>query len=300
MTDEAGAAAPQKLASRGKIWWYVLAAALGGLGGTSLVLSYRPVTGPPNGTFWALFLLPVLQLLVSWPVAVAFVAVLFRKEVAELFPRIERGPLGLRFKAIAAAQREVSGSADVTVGLLGVSAVGEVGTLGVTKSGEVIEPAKNVTIPAPTATAAAEALPPGVEAAAEGLPFAIGRAFRMLNQTVALDKPPEERLTEALRMLAVSQVSYAFEKVYRVITGSQIDALLFLHARPWGAPEQGVKEIYRQNPETAKVLTPEAWWEYLNASALVVVENGVAFITPVGEDFLDYLLRQRYTDRKPY
>jgi hypothetical protein len=280
------------------IWQWVVAALVGGgLLGAAAAHSLRWVTGPPDGLFWVVFLLPGLQLLVSFPAVAVLAIILFRKQFAGLIPRLKKGPGGTEFAdEVAAAQeagtvkgREVSAS----VALAGVANMAGAGD---------VQPAKinDVTVAPPAASASASAIPPEVVAEVAKLHSAVAANFRLLSQRIAPDKPAEQRLTEALRELATLQVSYVFEKIYRVITGSQISALLVLNTRTWGVTGNELREIYKQNPDTAKVLNWDTWWRYLTSTTgFVRYENGMAFITPLGELFLEYLLQQRYTETKP-
>lgn len=295
------------------LWYFPLVLLLGGLSGSAITLSYLPITGPPAGIFWVVFLLPILKLLISWPVAALIGIFIFRAQIASLIPRIQKGPGGTEFgPANAEAQAAVSGkdaeiSGELRGELSGVAAglsTVEGRATGVIEALSGVEAratAGDVTIAPEAASAEPTEIEPSTGQVIQNLHPAVTKRFQILNETLASGEPVEDRLRRALVDLADIQVRLGFEKIYRIITGSQLDALLHLHARPWGVSEDDLRKFYTRDPETAKSLTWETWRGFLIASTgfVRVDEKGNLIITPPGELFLGYLLRERYTAPKP-
>jgi hypothetical protein len=245
----------------------------GALIGAAAAIAARPVVGPPYGTFWVVVLLPLLRITFSWPVAVLVIVAVFRNQIATLIPRMSKGPGGTEFnfasEQATADAETLPRSAELSIG-------------------------------------SSQALVPGTKSAAsDNNPSADKAEDRSLRNvpTFVVERVRAHRAqpTDDISMkLAWLEVRYAFEKVYRIVTGSQIDALLFLRARPWGVFEEELKPIYSANPETAKVLRFETWRDYLRNVRLVSLDpEGRYRLAEQGLSFLQYLLEQGYTDRKP-
>jgi len=117
-------------------------------------------------------------------------------------------------------------------------------------------------------------------------------------------KPTQEEKENLLyRLLAGNQITVVFERTNSLIFGSQLSALQYLNGRV------GVlKTISELRPfyEKAKAEYPqfyetypfESWWGFLSSVVLIVVKGGNVEITIRGQEFLKYLINQRYTLEK--
>ena len=201
----------------------------------------------------------------SWPLAVVicFVAVLviFRGQIAALIGRL-RG-----FK-VPGGQVDLSGEQEQ-------------------KKIETTIAMTGVTVPA-------TALPPpsNVYATIEQ---------EMKNSLAASKLPADVERAWLIRDAAMSRVERGHEIVYRLILGSQIG--LLLQANTASPPNtDSARDMY----EAAKTAYPnfykdfsfEAWSRFPINAGLVREEASVLRITPLGQDFLHYLVRSSLTNPK--
>jgi hypothetical protein len=104
--------------------------------------------------------------------------------------------------------------------------------------------------------------------------------------------------------LAIWQLLYAAERTYRIIFGSQIAILkhLNVHGR---TTTSKIQEFYEQ----AKTKFPlvydkyqfDAYLNFLISSNLVVAAVGITYvITPLGKEFLQWMIAQGISDVKPF
>lgn len=112
----------------------------------------------------------------------------------------------------------------------------------------------------------------------------------------------------ALRIAVAAQVESGHEQTYRLIFGSQISALKQLNTLGPLTLRQA-REIFnitaiRNYPETFKDDDFAAWGGYLIKRGLVLLEPGEptddtkAFLTPLGKDFLHFLVGRGLPDYK--
>jgi len=113
--------------------------------------------------------------------------------------------------------------------------------------------------------------------------------------------PPDVEKAWLLRIVAVWRVWYAHEKAYRLITGSQLELLLKANTAP--LKMDTARQIY----EAAKVNYPdwyedfsfETWVTFPMNAGLLRQEATVLRITPLGQDFMHYLISNSLTNPKP-
>lgn len=189
----------------------------------------------------------------GWPVAAITVAVLFRKDLATLLPRVKKaGPLELDVRE----QKQ---------------ALGEL-------------PVSNVPKPLPGV-----ANTPAIEA-----------SERLVRQ--GLERISNaERVDWLARALAEMNLIVAFERIYRVILGSQIAALKFINANP-NTSSNSIKNFYENAansfPAVYQKFPFEQWIDYLRISGLATDQGGRWNLTDNGIEFLRYLVTMRLPEEK--
>jgi len=126
--------------------------------------------------------------------------------------------------------------------------------------------------------------------------------------TTALESskfPPDVQKAWLIRAVATTRIMRGHEMVYRLILGSQIEFLLATNS----APAPNMVRAHRIF-DTAKAAFPnmysnfsfDAWLHYLLNNGLIKIETigveQVLRITPLGQDFLHYLVSNNLTSPK--
>lgn len=120
--------------------------------------------------------------------------------------------------------------------------------------------------------------------------------------SLALDNAAD-REELLVKHLAASQIACLFEQTYRLIFGSQINALHFLAQESMNgtADIESLRPVYLHAENYGldhSRVSFEAWLEFLEYCELVQkTENEIA-ITPRGKEFLRYLLERGYAYKK--
>jgi hypothetical protein len=160
------------------------------------------------------------------------------------------------------------------------------------------------TLEPPTSAAAALSVP--VESAFPA-PMEIYKAIES-EVTTALETskfPPDLQKAWLIRAVAVNRVMRGHEMVYRLILGSQIELLLAANSAPppdmtrthqiFDAAKSAFPNIYSN-------FTFEAWLHYLLNAGIIKIDQvsveQVLRITPLGQDFLHYLVNNNLTSPK--
>jgi hypothetical protein len=117
--------------------------------------------------------------------------------------------------------------------------------------------------------------------------------------------PESERLGVTVRVLAEARIATSFERIYRLIFGSQIFALRTLNAHPNGIEIDSARAFYEQkvkaaHPDELKDFTFDAWIGFLIHQNLVAVKNNIHLITNNGRDFLQYIVIQGLPEDKAF
>lgn len=122
-----------------------------------------------------------------------------------------------------------------------------------------------------------------------------------LNQQI-LEISADKRLPILLRELAQCRIFLHFERVYRIIFGSQIRALQSLNERP----KVSVSEAIRFYDDVVKEFSPfyddfsfERWSGFLINNSLVEMSEGYYVITDAGREFLHFITEARLPLEKP-
>ncbi|RWX30664.1 hypothetical protein EHI47_14535 [Rhizobium leguminosarum] len=118
-----------------------------------------------------------------------------------------------------------------------------------------------------------------------------------------LEKIPQEaRVPMLLRALADTRIRAGHEFVYNRIFGSQISALKALNERGPIPDHDAMREfepLKTQFPEVYGKYEFGDWAGWLERMSMVTHQNGVYAITPLGRDFLFYLVDTGLTENKP-
>ena len=113
----------------------------------------------------------------------------------------------------------------------------------------------------------------------------------------------DERIGLLVLLLAQNQMISAFERIYRLIIGSQIAGLRQLNsvakANIFDAVRffENVKEKWPQEYENVEF---DSWIDFLRRFNLIQQSDEIIEITDLGRDFLSYLKMQRLSEAKPY
>jgi hypothetical protein len=115
---------------------------------------------------------------------------------------------------------------------------------------------------------------------------------------------PELRFAWVLRLYAETHVLRMHESSYRVIFGSQIQALRHLNLVR-SVPQTGLREFYDKakavNPLIYVKITFQTWCDFLAAQGYVTIASDaeqVVTITVLGQDFLLWMTRVSAPDNK--
>ena len=106
-----------------------------------------------------------------------------------------------------------------------------------------------------------------------------------------------------IHVLARAQLEAAFERVYRVIFGSQIVLLRRLNGFGQISIEDAkhmFEPLERQFPELYKDYGLVGWLGFLSSEKLISFNADMAEITELGRDFLLYLVARRLPENKPF
>jgi hypothetical protein len=109
-----------------------------------------------------------------------------------------------------------------------------------------------------------------------------------------------------IRHLAVYQLLYAAEQLYRVIFGSQIALLKAMNTSAGGGCPRAVIEVVYNSakaryPELYPKYSVGRYIDYLVTQNLIATKNGEWFeITEGGRGFLKWMIDQRLREDKPF
>jgi hypothetical protein len=104
---------------------------------------------------------------------------------------------------------------------------------------------------------------------------------------------PEEREKVLIAALARTQINVGHERVYGNIFGSQLAALQILANEGPKTREEGIgyfEEVQKLHPVIHEKRTFDEWVGFIVAMTLVNFDSKKYCITPIGRDFLQYLL----------
>lgn len=107
-----------------------------------------------------------------------------------------------------------------------------------------------------------------------------------------------------IRHLAASQIAYAFERIYSIIFGSQIEILNHLNTDSRGATRPELGTFYdsaaEKFPHVFQAFPFDDYFEFLRSEDLITEEADKYFISIKGREFLAYIVRSGRTMRKSF
>lgn len=227
-----------------------------------------------------------------WPLAVilgAVVILLFRKDVRGLADRIEQiGPVKMATATPQATEQKriaSEGSGDPT---------------GVRLQPQVTDQKRDAEAGSPDADVVQ--LKPlrgrGRTQATADLELRIHSA--MLSEKV----PDLERVDLLVHLLAEARIDMEFERIYRLIFGSQIRALKILNQEgriTVADARTRFQEVVAEHPDFyGKPDAFDNWLGFGLRTALVINNDDVLMLSPLGYDFLHFLTRRGYSEDKVY
>jgi hypothetical protein len=114
----------------------------------------------------------------------------------------------------------------------------------------------------------------------------------------------DETIEILVRLLAINQISYAIERMYRLIFGSQIRILKLLNVY---SPTRviDIKLIYEEakaeSPKVFEVYSFEAYLNFLTSSNLIGTSDAQSYsISPFGKAFLQWMVMEGLPENKRF
>lgn len=113
---------------------------------------------------------------------------------------------------------------------------------------------------------------------------------------------PGDQIALLTRELAVARLIVAFERIYRVLFGSQIYGLRRLNEvqKATIADAHALYETFRSQTPSDYPISFDVWIGFLKNQELVKENNGTVEITDIGRDFLLYITQNRLIESKPF
>jgi hypothetical protein len=126
--------------------------------------------------------------------------------------------------------------------------------------------------------------------AIEGLSKRIKKDFLEIKDKKSFTE--EKSLDFLIDRISIERLLRHFDNVYNLIFGSQISSVYRIKGA--GMRRDGLREIYKtavaNDPEFYATYSFEQWLSFMIESHLIEDINGTLSITPVGVDFLQYIL----------
>jgi hypothetical protein len=223
-----------------------------------------------------------------WPLVIYFIARLFRAEVSRLIDRVRGGKiLGAE---IDASHRQTPESAEKTIdelkGLAG---------------GKRIEP----TIGRPDDRAKSSQPttivdPAGVTPDRESTPLQAIVEKSIRDDPLIKDRSDSEKVAILIQAQAAVQMQVTFERIYRLIFGSQTQALSIAAAHA-GAQSAALRRIFYEAkfkfPDLYRDWEYKDWFAFLFNAGLARENSGIVRTTSIGEEYLNYVTAMKYPDK---
>lgn len=115
-----------------------------------------------------------------------------------------------------------------------------------------------------------------------------------------------EREKYLIRWLADTSLAYRFECIYWIIWGSQIEAIRRLNSSLVMMHPESMRDVYDETENKLQGITFERWWGFLQDTCGFAIieekeayEESTAHITPLGREFLIYMIAKGYSFHKP-
>lgn len=126
-------------------------------------------------------------------------------------------------------------------------------------------------------------------------------AEEWVREVVDKDFPSDmkEREKVFIRVLASTLVGNRFESTYKVIFGSQLNALEFINSLSQGAAAETLQIFYKQaaaqQPGFYATYSFDDWLGFIESQGLVVRKEQTISITLEGREFLKHVMQRGYT-----
>lgn len=204
---------------------------------------------------------------IAWPLAIVAATWLFRSEIRGLVPRIEElGPGGVKLRrpeAAATEQKKIESGPSQASGDIQLQDI------------------------------------PGL-----GRTEAIAELEKLLHSALeAQTETAEARVNRLIRLLAEARLTAEFERIYRVIYGSQIAGLNALNSEGRVLLEDARRRfepVALAHPDLYKDGGFDRWLGFLLHTGLVTRRDEAVELTPLGRDFLVFLTQRGYREDRPF
>lgn len=263
--------------------------------------------------------LGVVELLkgISWPLSLVLILYMFRRDLGDLLGRVrEAGPSGATFDPKPLQQEQKRIASDIERNRENPEVMLEKGTInsdetsfGVgteTESAPLQSVASGGTEPPKSPEEIKLKDLPGMSRSIEQAHLERLLLFGLRTKT---EIPADLQIDFLIKLLAEARLGLHFERIYRIIFGSQLRGLRRLHEQgsvTVGDARQYFNSVVNENPAFYTVESFGSWLDFLLRAGLVrkvglhLDSDGTQLqITSFGEDFLRYVHEQRYTDDLP-
>lgn len=257
---------------------------------------------------------------ISWPLALGLIAYMFKGEIGNLLDRVrEAGPRGAKFdpKQPEQQQKQKQLASEIERNrqhpeIMLEKKAGEAEGTSVIAAGMSADPIL------PSVVGGSPGKPtdpsdiklkdlPGMSRTLEQA--SLERVLHFVLRTK--DEIPEDlRVDFLIRLLAEAQISLEFEKIYRIIYGSQLRGLRRLRELQTisvGDARQYFHSVVSENADFYTDSSFEPWLDFLIRAGLIIKfgphlnsDAAQLKVTSFGDDFLHYIFERRYTDQLPH
>jgi hypothetical protein len=115
-----------------------------------------------------------------------------------------------------------------------------------------------------------------------------------------LSQSSHKRTGAAAELKSHTATAFTFERAYRAISGSQIEALKALNSAPQA--DAGLRHIYAaaadKHPEFYAGFSFEDWLAFLRGRDFIEERQATYFLSDAGKNFLRYLVNSGYPENK--
>jgi hypothetical protein len=223
----------------------------------------------------------LIEQIVSWPIVVLVLCLIFYKPLRALIDRISsiKGP-GFDFSAPPASAQIAEKTIEPPESL----------------KGEIVPAPSSTTATAPAAVTRDElvAKKEAIKNFGKGIPIVDVDVDKIVKQLAALDMPldSEDTVRILVRHLAATQLMLRCERTHRPIFGSQIAALHLMNQQG-PQPESAIKPIFEaarsKEPQFYGLYSFENWIGFLIGESAVRCDSGLYGITVYGRSYLEYI-----------
>ncbi len=226
----------------------------------------------------------LLRVFISWPVLVGVFLFVFRRQIATILLGIRRvSREGIEFEAKdQQAKTDEARRLSATV------------TATTTLTTTVVPAGVGSASPATTSPGGGENPLENVVRALDS-PFLDQQKERIMRELAAQNATGDQAISVLVRQLAAFEIGYTFEALYSFLWGSQLAILQYLAAAAAPVAVEQVRPFYaaaaQRYPTVFASYPFENYLGFMRGALLVNIVNNTIAITPVGREFLAYLVR---------